>query len=215
MPDSPRIQVLQQCHDTPMVGHFSIHWTFALISRRYWWPRLRHFVTDYVRSCDTCCRSKKPRHHPYGLLQPMPIPENPWKSISLDFITDLPPSKGFDSILTVVDRFTKMAHFLPCTKTITSQETADLLMREVFRHHGLPDDIISDRGPQFISKFWRHMFKLLYTSCKLSSGYHPETNGQSERTNQTVEQYLRCFINYQQDDWIDLLHWVPSSLDNA
>ena len=128
---------------------------------------------DYVRRC----RSKKPRHHPYGLLQPMPIPESPWKSISLDFIMDLPPSKGFDSILTVVDRFTKMVHFLPCTKTITSQETTDLLMREVFRHHGLLDDIISDRGPQFISKFWRHIFKILHSSCKLSSGYHTETNG--------------------------------------
>ena len=79
----------------------------------------------------------------------MPILESPWKSISLDFITDLPPSKGFDSILTVVDRFTKMAHFIPCTKAITIQETAELLMREVFRHHGLPDDINSDRGPQF------------------------------------------------------------------
>jgi hypothetical protein len=86
----------------------------------------------------------------------------------------------------VMDRFTKMAHFLPCTKAINSQETADLLMHEVFKHHGLPDDIISDRGPQFISKFWRHMFKLLHT-CKFSSGYHPETNCQSERTNQTLE----------------------------
>ena len=216
VPDGPsRLRVLQQCHDTPMAGHFGIHKTFALISRRYWWPRLRHFVTDYVRSCDTCCRSKKPRHHPYGLLQPMPIPESPWKSISLDFITDLPPSKGFDSILTVVDRFTKMAHFIPCTKAITSQETAELLMREVFRHHGLPDDIISDRGPQFISKFWRHMFKLLHTSCKLSSGYHPETNGQSERTNQTIEQYLRCFVNYQQDDWVDLLHSAEFAYNNS
>ena len=86
------------------------------------------------------------------------------------FITDLPVSKGFDTILTVVDRFTKMSHFLPCTKLITSQETTDLVMQQVFKHHGLPDDIISDRGPQFISKFWKHMFKLLHISVKLSSG---------------------------------------------
>jgi transposase InsO family protein len=216
VPDGPsRLQVLQHCHDTPMAGHFGIHKTFELISRRYWWPQLRQFVEDYVRSCDTCCRSKNPQHRPYGLLQQMPIPENPWKSISLDFITDLPPSKGFDTILTVVDRFTKMAHFLPCTKTINSQETAELLMREVFRHHGLPDDIISDRGPQFISQFWRHLFKLFQTSCKLSSGYHPETNGQSERTNQTLEQYLRCFINYQQDNWVDLLYLAEFSYNNS
>ena len=100
----------------PMAGHFGIHKTFALISRRYSWPRLRHFVTDYVHSCDSCCQSRIHWHHRYGLLQPMPIHESPWKSISLDFITDLPPSKGFDVILTVVDCFTKMAHFLPCTK---------------------------------------------------------------------------------------------------
>ena len=216
VPDGPsRLQVLHHCHDVPMAGHFGIHKTFELISRRYWWPRLREFVKDYVRSCDTCSRSKHPQHRPYGLLQPMPIPESPWKSISLDFITDLPLSKGFDTILTVVDRFTKMAHFLPCTKTITSQETADLLMREVFKHHGLPDDIVSDRGPQFISHFWRHLFKLFQTSCKLSSGHHPETNGQSERTNQTLEQYLRCFINYQQDDWVDLLHLAEFSYNNS
>ena len=137
------------------------------------------------------------------------------RSISLDFITDIPPSKGFDSILIIVDRFTKMAHFIPCTKAITSQETTELLMREVFRHRGLPNDIISDQGPQFISKFWRHMFKLLHTSCKLSSGYHPETNGQSECTNQTIEQYLHCFVNYQQDDWVLLLHSAVFAYNNS
>ena len=216
VPDGPpRLQVLQHCHDSPMAGHFGVRKTLDLISRHYWWPRLRHFVEEYVRSCDICCRSKSPRHRSYGLLQPLPIPETPWKSISLDFITDLPVSKGFDAILTVVDRFTKMAHFLPCTKSITSQETADLVMREVFKHHGLPDDIISDRGPQFISKFWKHMFKLLHISVKLSSGYHPETNGQTERTNQTLEQYLRCFINYQQDDWVDYMHLAEFAYNNS
>ena len=122
------------------------------MTRNYWWPQLRQFVTDYVRSCDVCCRSKIPRHQPYGSLQPLPIPPGPWRSISLDFITDLPLSKGYDAILTVVDRFTKMAHFLPCVKTCTSKDTANLVMREVFKHHGLPDDIISDRGPQIVSK---------------------------------------------------------------
>ena len=109
-----------------MVGHFGVHKTLELVSRQYWWPHLRQFIEEYVCSCDTCCRSKSPRHRSYGLLQPLPIPENPWKSISLDFITDLPVSKGFDAILTVVDRLTKMAHFLPCTKSITSQEVVVL-----------------------------------------------------------------------------------------
>ena len=210
-----RLLILQHCHDMPMAGHFGVHKTLELVSRNYWWPHLRNYVEDYIRSCDACCRSKYPRHRPYGLLQPLQVPDGPWKSISMDFITDLPSSKGFDSILTVVDRFTKMAHFLPCTKTINSQETTDLVMREVFRHHGLPDDIISDRGPQFISTFWKHLFGLLQIDCKLSSSYHPETDGQTERTNQTLEQYLRCFINYQQDDWVDYLHFAEFSYNNS
>ena len=155
-----------------------------------------------------------PRRRPFGLLHPLPIPDGPWKSISLDFIVDLPPSEGFDAILTVVDRFTKMAHFIPCTKTTNSEETANMVMREVFRHHGLPDDIISDRGPQFISKFWKHLMEALKVSCKLSSSYHPQTDGQTERTNQTLEQYLRCFVNYQQDDWVKFLYFAEFAYNN-
>ena len=127
------------------------------------------------------------QHHPYGLLEPLPIPSKPWQSISLDFITDLPDSRGFNAILTVVDRYTKMAHFVPCTKEITSEETAGIVMREVFRHHGLPDSIISDRGPQFVSKFWKHLFKMLKVTCNLSFGYHPQTDAQAECTNQMLE----------------------------
>ena len=129
-------------------------------------------------------------------------------------MTDLLVSKGFDAIITVVDQLTKMAHFLPW-KSITSHEVVDLVMREVLRHHGLPDDVISDRGPQFISKFSKHMFKLLRILAKLSSGYHPETNGQSDHTNQTLEKYLRCFINYQQDDWVDFLHLAEFAYNNS
>ena len=179
VPDgSPRLRVLEHCHDARMAGHFGIAKTMELVKRSFWWPHLQQFVEDYVRTCDTCCRAKMPRHHPYGLLQPLPTPSKPWQSITMDFITDLPPSQGFDAILTVVDRFTKMAHFLPCVKSISSQETTDIIMREVFRHHGLPNDIISDRGPQFISHFWKHLCDGLQISCKLSSLYHSETDGQ-------------------------------------
>jgi hypothetical protein len=212
---SSRLQVMQYCHDNPMAGHFGIHKTLELVSRNYWWPHLREFVEDYVRSCDVCCWSKIPRHRPYGLLQPLSVPIGPWKSISMDFITDLPISKNFDAILTVVDRFTKMAHFLPCTKTTNSKETVDIVMKEVFRLHGFPNDIISDRGPQFISKFWQHLLEMLKISCKLSSSYHPQSDGQTERTNQTLEQYLRCFINYQQDDWVDFLHFAEFAYNNS
>ena len=155
---------------------------------------MRQFVEDFVRTCDTCCKVK------------MPIPSKLWQSIALDFITDLPVSKGFNAILTVVDWYTKMAHFLPCTKEISSEETAEIVMRKVCQHHGLPDSIISDCGPQFVSVFWKHLFKMLKVTCNLSSGYHPQTDGQAEQTNQTLEQYLRCFLSYHQDDWVDILH---------
>ena len=181
IPDVPsRLQVLQYCHDSPLAGHFGVQKTLELVTRNYWWPQLRQFVTDYVHSCDVCCRSKIPRHQPYGSLQPLPIPSGPWRSISLDFITDLPLSKGYDVILTVVDRFTKMAHFLPCVKTFTSKDTKNLVMEEVFKHHGFLDDIISDHRPQFVSKFWKHLLEILKISRKLSSSYHPQTDGQSE-----------------------------------
>ncbi len=106
-----------------------------------------------VTMCDTCSRSKIPRHRPYGLLQPLLIPETPWTSISMDFIVDLPKSKSFDSVFVVVDRLTNMAHFVPCNKTIIGKEMARLFLENVYKYHGLLDDIISDRGMKFTSKF--------------------------------------------------------------
>ncbi len=123
----------------------------------------------------------------------------------MDFITDLLTVITKNLILVVVDRLTKMAHFTPCSKSITAEETAQLILDGIVRLHGLPEEIVSDRGPQFVSKFWHHLFELLGVDIRLSSAFHPETDGQTERTNQTLEQYLRCTMNYQQDDWLDLL----------
>jgi transposase InsO family protein len=108
-----------------------------------------------------------------------------------------------------------MTHFLPCTKSRSGQETANLILREIFKLHGFPDDIISDCGPQFVSMFWKNLLKSLGISSKLSSSYHPEIDGQTERTNQTLEPYLRYFINYQQDDWVDFLHLAECSYNNS
>ena len=130
---------------------------------------------DYVSICDVSFRSKIPRHRPYGLLQSLPVPDGPQKSISVDFITDLPSSKSYDVILIVADLFTKMAHFLPC-------RTTNLVVREVFKYHGLPVEIINDCGPQFIAKFWTHLLEILRNSRKLSSSYRPQTDGQTELT---------------------------------
>jgi hypothetical protein len=133
----------------------------------------------------------------------------------MDFITDLPLCDGFDTILVVVDRFTKMSHFIACNKSISAEETAKLILQQVVRLHGLPQDIVSDRGPQFAARFWRRLFKLFGTKINLSTAFHPQTDGQTERVNQILEQYLRCTINYQQNNWAELLHMAEFAYNNS
>ena len=210
-----RTKVLQKCHDDPLAGHFGVAKTLELISRGYWWPQPWKFVKEFIKTCDTCARSKVVHHRPYGLLQPLPIPNRPWASISMDFITDLPLVHGYDTVLVMVDRFTKMAHFAPCAKTISAEATTDLFLKNVVRLHGVPDDVTSDRGPQFVSRFWRRLLQTLGTAVNLSSSHHPQTDGQTERVNQILEQYLRCSLSYQQDDWVDLLPLAEFTYNNT
>ncbi len=175
---------------------------------------MNRLIQEYVKSCDTCVRSKAPRHCPFGLLRPLSIPNRPWGSTTMDFITDLPTIKAKDSILVVVDHLTKMAHFTPCSKLIIAEETTQSILERIIRLHGLPEEIVSNKGPQFASKFWRHLFELLGINIRLSLAFHFETNGQIERTNRTLEQYLRCIVNYQQDDWLALLSQAEFTYNN-
>ena len=148
-------------------------------------------------SCNIYLRSKNPQHRPYELLQLLPIPKPPWSSVSMDFIINLPPSNSFDCICVIIDQFSKMAHFVPCKKTITSADTAKLFIDNIYRYHGLPNDIVSNQGSQFVSKFWLSLFKILHVKIKLSSAIHPQIDGQTEWVNQVFEQYLHCTVNYQ------------------
>jgi transposase InsO family protein len=210
-----RLKILRECHDNTLAGHFGIARTHKLVSRTYWWPKMNKLLREYVKSCDTCAQSKAPRHRPFGFLQPLSIPNRPWGSIAMDFITDLPTVRTKNSILVVVDRLTKMAHFTPCSKSITAKETAQLILDGIVQLHGLPEEIVFDKGPQFTSKFWHRVFELLRVDIRLSSAFHPETDGQTERTNQTLEQYLRYTVNYQQDDWLDLLSQAEFIYNNT
>jgi hypothetical protein len=210
VPEGPtRIAILQECHDDPLSGHFGFARTLELAQRNFYWPRLRRYVKDYVRTCHACGRSKPRKHAPYGMLHPEAPPEGPWEDITLDFITDLPPSRFlgqvYDSILVVVDRYTKMAHYVPCRKDITADTLAEVFMRDVCRLHGQPKSITSDRGPILTSKFWSTLCYYLGTRRKLSTAFHPQTDGQTERQNQTLEQYLRTYANFEQDNWARLL----------
>jgi len=215
VPPLSRSVALSICNDSPSAGHFGIRKTTNLLNRDFWWPSLRSDVKKYVRSCEVCCRSKDSRHKPYGFLQPLDIPSRPWSSVAMDFITDLPVSNGYTCIFVVVDRFSKMCHFSPFSNVPSAIDTASSFMNTIFRLHGLPDEILSDRGSQFTSKVWNAICKALNISVKLSSPYHHQTNGLTERVNSVVEQYLRCFANYKGSDWSNYLYLAEFSYNNA
>lgn len=209
------LRVLRDKHDHILAGHPGQNKTFAIVSREYYWPELRASVRIYVQSCVTCGRNKPRRHKPYGRLQPLPIPERPWDSISMDFIEQLPNSNGFTAILVIVDRLSKLGIFIPTTDDIDSEGLARLFLLHVFSKHGAPGHISSDRGSEFISRFTRSLGTLLDMKLHHTSGHHPEANGQVERVNQTLEQYLRLYCDYQQTNWSDLLPIAEFTYNNT
>jgi hypothetical protein len=203
--DAERRIVLEMCHCDPLAGHFGYKRTLEKVRRHYTWATVRRDVKEFVDACLACRQSKAARHAPYGLLRPLPVPDGPWEDLTMDFITDLPPSRVgedvFDSIMVIVDKLTKMAHYIPVTKKIGAKELALLFLREVVRLHGVPRSITSDRGPVLVSAYWKEFCKALSIRSKASTAFHPQTDGQTERQNQTLEQYLRVYCCFEQDDW--------------
>jgi hypothetical protein len=210
-----RKQIAQQFHDTPSGGHSGRDRTYLAARRDFFWPGMKRFMAHYVRTCEKCRRTKLLRQKPYGLLEPLPIPSKPWESISMDMITDLPESEGHDSIFVVVDRLTKMAVFCPIRKDYTAEDIAEVFMRRVYLDHGLPADIVSDRGSIFLSSFWKTILEGCRITGKHSTAFHPQTDGQTERVNQELEQYLRVYTSAQQDDWASILHWAQFHYNNT
>ncbi len=200
--------VISAFHDPPYRGHPGIGNTIALLKQNYWWPNLKKDVEEYVKGCAICQANKINTHHQKPHLYPITTdPEaQPFEVVTMDFITKLPPSRGYDSILTITDHdCTKAALFIPCNETITSEGVAKLYLQHAYPHYGLPKKLITDRGAQFISIFMRNLCQVLGIKQNISSAYHPQTDGQSERSNQWVEQFLRHWSNTQQDNWADLL----------
>ena len=215
VPEPLRMSVLQQHHDAPLAGHPGVSKTLELLTRNYWFPGIKSFVKDYVNSCFLCQQAKVPRHLRHGELAPLPVPTSPWKGLSCDFITDLPISNGYDSILVFVDRMTKMSHFIPCLKTTSAPEFAQLFVSYIVKLHGLPDSIVSDRGSIFTSNFWSTLASILQIDPRKSTSFHPQTDGQTERMNQTLETYIRIFCSYEQDDWFNLLPLAEFVYNNS
>ena len=206
-----RMRILQDYHDSPSAGHPGYHRTLTAIASHFWWPRMTRTVRAYVSSCATCQRTKPSTQPPLGLLRPHAVPTRPWSHMSMDLITDLPPSIGpdgitYDSIATFVCMLTKQAFFVRTHKTVTAQGLAQLYIDNVYRLKGLSRIIVSDRDTRITSEFWQTLFARLGTSLNLSTAHHPQTDGQTERTHRTIEQILRAYVDPHHDDWAT---WLP------
>ncbi|QRV98272.1 Transposon Tf2-11 polyprotein [Ceratobasidium sp. AG-Ba] len=186
-----------------------------LLHRKYIWASMKKSVNDYVANCESCIRNKHSNQVPPGLLNPIEAPDKPWEEITFDLITGLPESEGFTAILTVVDRLTKMVHFIPTTNEANGVDVANLFLTYVWKLHGLPRKTISDRGPQFTSQFLKQLHKRLDIKPSFSTAYHPQTDGQTERLNQVVELYLRHYVSHRQDDWVGLLPLAEFAYNNG
>ncbi|WVZ97224.1 hypothetical protein U9M48_042774 [Paspalum notatum var. saurae] len=214
--DSIRKLILSEAYDTA----YSIHpWSTKMyydLKERFWWPGMKRAVAEYVAVCDTCQRVKAEHHRPVGLLQPLKVPEWKWEEITMDFIVGLPRTqKGYNSIWVVVDRLTKVAHFIPVNTTYSGARLAELYISRIVCLHGIPKKIISDRGSQFTSHFWEQLRDSLDTKLRFSTAYHPQTDGQTERTNQVLEDMLRaCAIQYG-TSWDKCLPYAEFSYNNS
>ena len=206
LPDTPyRKKVIHENHDLAIAGHPGFIQTYAKIARLYYWPGMSADIRKHTKECDACQRTKPSTQKPSGELQPLPIPARPWQSIGMDYLGPLPvSSNGHDMILIAVDRLTKMAHFIPTTSNVTSKQTAELFLQYVFRYHGLPENIVSDRDPKFTARFWKNLTKALGVDMLMSTSAHPQTDGQSEATVKIIQKLLKPFC-LQDQDWEMLL----------
>ena len=196
VPDSEplRTTLIQQTHDSILTGHPGRETLAALMARQFFWPNMLRDIRRFVRNCDTCGRMKAWRERKQGFLKPLPISDRLWREISVDFITGLPESESCTNLMVITDRLGKGILLEPM-RTIEVRDVARMFLRTFYRQHGLPVAIVSDRGPQFVSALWKRVCQLLGIVRRLSTAYYPKTDGATERMNQTVETYLRTFIN--------------------
>jgi hypothetical protein len=208
IPSNPQIRthILEWLHSSHQGGHSGIKASVARIKALFYWKGLSKDVTSFVQQCETCLRCKYERVASPGLLQPLPIPAGVWQSIAMDFIDKLPNSHGKDAIWVVVDRLSKYAHFIPLSHPYSASTLAEIFVKEIYRLHGPPANIVSDRDPIFTSKFWYAFLHLLGVSQSLTTAYHPQSDGQSEVLNRCLEHYLRAMTWQRPKEWST---WLP------
>jgi len=214
VPKELRQRIMHSEHDSKVAGHFRRERTMELVIRNFYWPNMETDIRKYCNECDNCQRMKSPRHAKHGLLHPLELACKPWTHISTDFITDLPESEGATMILVVVDRFTKMAHFILIRKK-DSPTVARVYLENVWKYHGFPEDIVSDRDGSFTGQYFTDLYNYLGIKKSMSTAIHPEPDGQTERINQVIESYLRSYCNYEQNDWASMLAMAEYAYNNS
>jgi hypothetical protein len=218
VPNSQELKnlIFGEMHNVPYVSYPGYQKTIAALKRQYYWPGMKKEVVDFIAKYLECQKVKDEHRHPTGFLQPLPIPEWKWEVVTMDFITKLPrTNKQHDSIMVVVDKLTKAAHFIPVKLTHKETNIVDVYMREIARLHGIPKTIVSDRDPKFTSNFWKGLFNGFGTNLNFSTTYHPESDGQTERVNQVIEDMLRMYVMDKPSKWEDYLHLVEFSYNNG
>jgi hypothetical protein len=221
VPEALQTETTKAVHEHPLHGHKGITKTLEQVQRYYAFSGMKKIAKKIVKQCVICAKTKTSRQKPYGKLQPLQVPDYPWDSISFDHIVKLPLSKEpmtnmiCDSIFVIVDRLTKQGIFVPYKEQSSAEELGYTLLKYVVSKHGLPSEIISDRGATFVSKYWQSLAARMGTHHKASTAYHPQTDGQTERVNQIVESYLRCYINFEQDDWVEHLPMAELSYNSS
>ncbi|POM73111.1 LOW QUALITY PROTEIN: Pol protein [Phytophthora palmivora] len=210
-----KCDILLERHDAPIGSHLGREKTYQMVSQTFWWPRMYKWVAHYVKTCEICQRVK-PSGHTSAPMQSLPVPADCWKSMSLNFVFGLPADdKGNTGILVFVCHLSKMVHLAPVRDKVTGKQAAQLFLHSVFRCHGLPETIVSDRDPRFTGAFWDTLFQLLGTKLTMSTADHQQTNGQTERVNIVLEDTLRSICAEAPRSWSDQLPMVEFALNNA
>ena len=216
VPKDLRVEVMQEGHNTiTEAAHGGYFKTYNRISATYYWPRMSRDIKTFVNTCDICQKTKPRRHGPVGLLQPIPIPTQPFEVVSMDFIPELPVSDGFDNILVIVDKLTKYAIIIPTTTRVTEEETAKLFFKHVISKFGIPRQIISDRDTRWRGDFWKEICRLMGMRRSLTTSYHPQADGQTEILNQGLEISIRAYIGPDRDDWSNMLDALALSYNSS
>jgi len=185
--ESLRRTIMEAKHHSKIARHFGTYKTIGRVVANFYWPKMDENITEYVGMCDICQRNKVIRHKKYGLLEPLEVPKRPWTAISMDFMVGLPNSEGYTKIWVIVDRFCKMAHFIPLGTEEHIKDLALTFVKEIWRLYRLPESIVSDRDTRFTSRFWTSLMQLLQKKLNMSTAFHPESDRQTERVNPTLE----------------------------